>query len=154
MRFLGMPTDRLGGVVPLVVRVIVGVIMTAHGLQKLNAGIPKFGTVTLVPLGVPYADVMAYVVTFTELAGGVLLIVGLLSRLAALALLIEIATTLTLVKSHVGLIAPPARGAGAELDLALLAGFLTILLAGPGLVSLDGLLGVERRARRQGLASA
>jgi putative oxidoreductase len=152
MRFLGMPTHRLGGVVPVVVRLIVGVIMAAHGLQKLNAGIPKFATVTLVPLGIPYADVMAYVVTLTELIGGVLLVVGLLSRLSALALLIELATTLTLVKSHVGLIAPPARGAGAELDLALLAGLVTILLAGPGILSLDYLLRVERRARQPGLA--
>ena len=152
MRFLGTPTDRLAGVVPNVVRLIVGAIMIAHGLQKLNEGIPKFATITLVPLGIPYADVMGYVVTFTELIGGALLIVGLLSRLAALALLVELATTTTLVKSHVGLIAPPGRGAGAELDLALLAGFLTVLLAGPGRASLDYLLGVERRGRRDGPA--
>ncbi len=148
MRFLGMPTDRLGRVAPLLVRLIVGGIMTAHGWQKLNAGIPKFGTATLVPLGVPYPDVMAYVVTYTELIGGVLLIVGLLSRLAALALLIELVTTISLVKVNVGLIAPAARGAGAELDLALIAGFLTILLAGPGLLALDGLLRIERSPRR------
>jgi putative oxidoreductase len=146
MRFLGMPTDRLGGAATVIVRIVVGVIMTAHGLQKLNEGIPKFGSTTLVPLGVPYADVMAYVVTYTELIAGALLVVGLLSRLAALALLIELATTITLVKSHVGLIAPPAHGAGAELDLALAVGLLTILLAGPGLLSIDGLLRVERRA--------
>jgi putative oxidoreductase len=144
MRLLGLPTDRLAGAGPVVVRLIVGVIMTAHGLQKLNLGPAKFGAATLVPLGVPYADVMAYVVTFTELAGGILLVVGLLSRLAALALLIELVTTIVLVKSHVGLIAPPARGAGAELDLALIAGLLVILLAGPGRASIDHMLGIER----------
>lgn len=154
MRFLGMPTHRIAGVAPLLVRVIVGVIMIFHGLGKLTNGIGKFGTVTLVPLGVPYPDVMAYVVTSTEIVGGLLLVVGLLSRLAALALLIEMATTLTLVKSHVGLIAPAARGAGAELDLALVAGFLTVLLAGPGVLSLDSLLKIERWARRDSPAIA
>jgi putative oxidoreductase len=148
MRFLGLPTDRLAGVVPLFVRLIAGPIMTAHGLQKLNEGIPKFTTTTLVPLGVPYVDVMGYVVTFTELVGGVLLVVGLLSRLAGLALLVEMATTISMVKVQVGLIAAAGHGAGAELDLAIAAGLLTILFAGPGLVSLDYLLRVERRARR------
>jgi putative oxidoreductase len=154
MRFLGMPTHRIAGVAPLVVRVIVGVIMIDHGLTKLVNGIPQFGTVTLVPLGVPYPDAMAYVVTITEIVGGVLLVVGMLSRLAALALLIEMATTLTLVKSHVGLIAPATRGAGAELDLALAAGFLTVFLAGPGVLSLDSLLKIERWARRDSPATA
>ena len=147
MRLLGLPTDRLAGLGPIAIRLIVGVIMTAHGLQKLNLGPAKFGTVTLVPLGVPYADVMAYVVTGTELAGGALLVAGLLSRLAALALLVELGTTLYLVKMHVGLIAPAGGGAGAELDLALIAGLLTIFVAGPGRASLDYALRIERRAR-------
>jgi putative oxidoreductase len=128
--------------------------MTAHGLQKLNLGPAKFGTSTLVPLAIPYADVMAYVVTYTELAGGILLIVGLLSRLAALALLIELVTTTVLVKSHIGLIAPLGRGAGAELDLALIAGLLTVFFAGPGRISLDYLFRIERRPRRDSLAAA
>jgi putative oxidoreductase len=149
-----MPTDRLAGGAPIVVRLIVGVIMTAHGLQKLSLGPAKFGTATLVPLGVPYADVMAYVVTFTELAGGILLVVGLLSRLAALALLVELITTIALVKVNVGLIAPAARGAGAELDLALIAGLVMILLVGPGRASLDHLLRIETRARRDSPARA
>jgi putative oxidoreductase len=154
MRFLGAPTDRLIGIAPVFVRQIVGSIMLAHGLQKLSQGPATFGATFLQPRGVPYADVMAYVVTYTELTAGALLIVGLLSRLAALALLIELATAITLVKSHVGLIAPPASGAGAELDLALVAGFLTILLLGPGTLSLDYLLRVERRGRRRDPATA
>jgi uncharacterized membrane protein YphA (DoxX/SURF4 family) len=48
-----------------------------------------------------------------------------------------------LVKVNVGLIAPAQQGAGAELDLALIAGFLVILFAGPGSVSLDRMLGIE-----------
>ena len=38
---------------------------------------------------------------------------------------------------------------GAELDLALIAGFLAILLAGPGKISLDYGLGIERGTARE-----
>jgi putative oxidoreductase len=136
------------------VRLIVGPIMFWHGMQKLNGGIPNFTSTTLVPLGIPYANVMGNVVTYTELAGGVLLVAGLLSRVAALALLIELGTTISLVKVHVGLIAPAGHGAGAELDLALAAGLVTIFLAGPGILSLDYLLRLETRRRRESPAGA
>jgi uncharacterized membrane protein YphA (DoxX/SURF4 family) len=45
---------------------------------------------------------------------------------------------------NIGLIAPQGSGTGAELDLALIAGFLVILLAGPGRFSLDYALGLDR----------
>jgi putative oxidoreductase len=54
-----------------------------------------------------------------------------------------------LVKINVGLIAPPQQGAGAELDLALIAGFLVILFAGPGSVSLDRALGIEEGVQQR-----
>ena len=101
---------------------------------------------------------MGYVVTLVELLGGILLIIGLFSRLAALLLTIDLGVAILLVKVNVGLIAPPQQGAGAELDLALIAGFLVILFAGPGSVSLDRALGIEegvaqssapRRVRRR-----
>jgi putative oxidoreductase len=93
---------------------------------------------------------MGYVVTFSELIGGILLIIGLLSRLAALILTIDLVAAILLVKINVGLIAPQGSGTGAELDLALIAGFLVTLLAGPGRLSLDYALGIEREeaARR------
>jgi putative oxidoreductase len=47
-----------------------------------------------------------------------------------------------LVKVNVGLIS--AEGAVAELDLALIAGFIIVLLLGPGRLSLDHALGIER----------
>jgi putative oxidoreductase len=86
---------------------------------------------------------MGYVVTLVELGGGILLILGLFSRLAALLLTIDLVVAILLVKVNVGLIAPPQQGAGAELDLTLIAGFLVILFAGPGSLSLDRALGIE-----------
>lgn len=137
------PASRLAGFAPLIVRVIVGVIMAAHGWQKLVGGPGNFGGF-LQQLGIPLPGLMGYVVTLVELVGGLLLIVGLLSRLAALLLTIDLVVAILLVKVNVGLIAPPESGAGAELDLALIAGFLTILLAGPGRLALDHVLGIEK----------
>jgi uncharacterized membrane protein YphA (DoxX/SURF4 family) len=77
--------------------------------------------------------------------GGILLIVGLFSRLAALLLTIEFIVAILTVKIHVGLIAPPNSATpGAELDLTLIAGLLVILLTGPGRISLEHALGIER----------
>jgi len=102
-----------------------------------------------------------------ELIGGILLIVGLLSRLAALLLTIDLVVAIVLVKVNIGLLSP-ADGSevGAELELALIAGFLVVLLAGPGRVSVDQVLGYEgdlvqkaptrrrrRRSRRRGMFS-
>jgi putative oxidoreductase len=117
--------------------------MFAHGLQKLQGGPANFGGL-LSQLGVPALELMAYVVTFVELVGGALLIVGLLSRLSALLLTIDLVVAILLVKLNVGLIAPQGSGAGAELDLALIAGFLVILLAGRDRFSLDYALGIDR----------
>jgi putative oxidoreductase len=116
-----------------------------HGrprLPKLLAGPGNFGGF-LAQLGVPLPTLMGYVVTLVELVGGILLIVGLFSRLAALLLTIDLVVAILLVKVNVGLIAPAQQGAGAELDLALIAGFLVILFEGPGSLSLDRTLGIE-----------
>lgn len=158
MRTLNLSlTARLAGYAPLVARVIVGTIMATHGLQKLSAGPTTVGERELATLGVPLPVFTAYVVTFVELVGGILLIVGLLSRLAALALTIDRIAALLLGKVYVGriiaylllkinfeLIAPADNRVGAELDLALIAGFLVIVLAGPGKLSLDYVLGFEK----------
>ena len=144
MRTLALsPFSRLAGLAPLIVRVIVGVIMAAHGLQKLLGGPANFGGF-LQQLGVPAPTLMAFVVTFVELVGGILLILGLFSRLAALLLTIDLVFAILLVKLGVGLIAPADQpGTGYELDLALIAGFLVVLFAGPGPVSVDRAIGLD-----------
>ena len=79
------PLSQLAGLTPLAVRVILGIIMIAHGAQKLQMGPANFGQ-GLAEMGVPFPVLTGYVVTFVELIGGILLVVGLLSRLAALLL--------------------------------------------------------------------
>jgi putative oxidoreductase len=141
---LSLPaTRRLAAVAPVIVRVIVGLIMAAHGWQKLQGG-PSNMSGFLGGLGVPAPGLFAWILTLGELLGGLALVVGLLSRLAALGLIIDLVLAILLVKVNTGLIAPQGGGAGAELDLALIAGFVAVLLLGPGRPSLDHALGIEQ----------
>ena len=143
MRTLNLsPLARLAGLAPLAVRLIVGSIMFAHGLQKLQGGPGNFAQ-GLAGMGVPLPVLMAYVVTLVEVVGGLLLIVGLLSRLSALLLTINLTIAVLLVKTGVGFLSPQGGGVGAEFDLALIAGLLVILFAGPGRLSVDHALGLE-----------
>lgn len=144
MRALGLsPGGQLADFGPLLARVIVGIIMAAHGFQKLMGGPAAFGGF-LEQMNVPLPTLMGFVVTFVELVGGILLILGLLSRLAALLLTIDLIVAILLVKVNIGLLSPSDQpGVGAELDLALIAGFLVVLLAGPGKLAMDRALGIE-----------
>jgi putative oxidoreductase len=144
MRTLSLsPLSRLASLAPLAVRVIAGIIILAHGWQKLTeTGPGNFGGQMLAGLGVPLPVFMGYVVTFLEIIGGILLIVGFLSRLVALLLTIDLVIAILLVKVNVGFLSG-SSGTGAELDLALIACFLVILFAGPGRLSVDHALGLE-----------
>ncbi len=137
----------------LLARVIVGVLLFAHGYQKLfEIGVANFGDVFLEQLGIPLPGLAAWIVALVEFAGGLALILGLLSRVVALLATILLVVEILLVKLPVGLIAPVEGGPAAELDLALIAGLLVFLLVGPGRYSVDAGLtggdpGVRARSR-------
>lgn len=144
MRALGLTAaGRLGPLAPLLLRLGLGVIFIAHGAQKMQAGPANFGATTLAGLGVPAPGIVGWLVALAELGGGLLILIGLLTRLATLPPIGVMIGALVLVKSDIGLIAPEGAGAGAELDLALLTGLVALLIVGPGPVSLDRLLGSE-----------
>jgi len=122
----------------LVARVVLGVIFIAHGYQKLFVMGVETVAGFFARIGIPAPGLFAWVVTLWELLGGLAVLVGVLTRWAALGLaVIMVVATLT-VKLEVGLIAPPGRGTGYELDLALLALALMLVLAGPGKLSVEG----------------
>lgn len=83
---------------------------------------------------------MAPLITALEIGGGLLLIIGLGTRIVALLFALEMIGTTLLVKVDMGLIAQ--GGAGAELDLAMLAGSLAILFLGPGKLAVDNKIGL------------
>lgn len=122
---------------PLVIRITLGSIFIAHGSQKLfgafdGAGIK--GTTDFVDsLGFKPAALWAWLLALTEFAGGLGLIFGLLTRVAALGIIVIM--TVAIVKIHLkqGFFLP----GGFEYGLALLAMALSLVLSGGGKLSLD-----------------
>jgi putative oxidoreductase len=136
-----LSTTWTGDTAILVLRLAVGVVLAYHGWLKLP-DVPGFaGFVD--SLGIPAPDLMAYVVTYLELLGGIALIVGLATRYVAALFAVEMVFTILLVKLDVGLIAPDA-GVGAELDLLILAIALSLVLVGAGRWSMDALVSGRR----------
>jgi putative oxidoreductase len=128
---------------PVVARLMVGGMMIVHGADKF-AGEPamfgKFLDGQLFSTG----GVLGWLVILLEFVGGILLVVGLLSRVVALLFTLELVGAILVVTGERGLIG--AEMVGFERDLAYIAGFLVVLFAGPGRPSLDHAFGIERGA--------
>src|SRR5918996_5593022 len=133
---------RLAAATPVIVRLIVGGMMFVHGLDKIGSGPTGFGEFLGSQLGLPAGVFLGWVVTLLELVGGAMLVVGVLSRVIALLMTIELIGAIVLVTGERGLIG--AESVGFERDLADISGFIVVLLLGPGRPSLDHLLGLER----------
>lgn len=116
-----------------VLRAVLGLVMAAYGWQKVNGGIPQFRGF-LLSIGIP--GWMAYVSAYAELAGGLLLIAGLLTRFAAFAIFINMVVAVVMVTWKNGLMGP--QGYGFSLSLVAMA-FLLIFYGG-GSISLDAVL--------------
>lgn len=86
-------------------------------------------------MGVPVPEVSAVVVTLVEFLGGLALIIGLGTRVAAALLAIDMASAILIVHVKNGFFAP----GGVELPLTLLAANLCLMLAGAGALSGDGI---------------
>ena len=122
-----MPRMQLLGIA--ILRLVVGIVFTAHGAQKLF--VIGVGAVAHMfqGMGIPFAHAAAIVVAIVEFAGGIALILGLVTRYAALLLAIDMAVAVGKVHLHNGLF---ANKGGYEFPLTLLAACVMLALAGPG----------------------
>lgn len=126
-----------------ILRIITGIVFVAHGAQKVFVyGFAGVGG-AFAQMGVPMPAVMGPVIGLIELLGGVALIVGLFTRIAALALACDMLGAILLVHAAGGFFLP----AGLEFVLMLFGAALTILFAGPGALSVDGALASRGAAR-------
>lgn len=133
---------RLAPYAGTVLRVAMGIVFIAHGMQKFNNGVDGFAGF-LTSLNVPLPELMKWVVPLLEVGGGILLILGLATRLVAVLFALEMVGTILLVKMDAGLIGE--GGTGAEIDLMLLAGAIALALMGPGAAAVDRMIGLEPR---------
>src|SRR5215218_5951108 len=107
----------------LVVRVVAGTIMAAHGAQKLFGAFDGPGLAKTVEQMGP----MGYPVTVGECFGGLGLIVGFLTRFSAGSLIVIMLGAIAMVHGKNGFFLPT----GFEYNLALIGLLLPTLLAGP-----------------------
>jgi putative oxidoreductase len=136
------------GTALLVVRLVLGATMLAHGYQKLFvfgfAGI----TAGFTQMGIPVPGLMGPFITLLELLGGIALIVGLLARLAALGLACDMLGAMAFVHFRNGFFLPT----GFEFVFVLCGMAAAIALGGPGDLSVDSML-ARRRSRADPLAT-
>jgi len=125
-----------------ILRIMVGIVFTAHGAQKLF--VLGIGAVTHMfhGLGIPWPHIAAIVVTLVEFVGGIALILGLLTRYAALLLAIDMAVAVGKVHLHNGFF---LNKGGYEYALTLLAASVALALTGPGSPALGRLAKSGRR---------
>lgn len=116
-----------------IMRIVLGLIFTVHGLQKFQGGISNIAGY-FESLGIP--GFLAYIVAIIELVGGILIILGFGTRIiGTLLAIVMIGATIT-AKLDIGFIG--ANGlAGYELDLALAAMAVFFAFAGADKYSVD-----------------
>jgi putative oxidoreductase len=134
------------GAALLAIRLVMGPMLAYHGWKKLDAGVGKF-VATVGRYGFPVPEVLARVTIVIELVGGICLALGLLSRLWAGLATFQFLLIVAKVKWGVGVFGHPGRS-GFELDLLYAVTAAAVLLAGPGLLALDHLLGLETDPNR------
>ena len=126
--------DRLQPLGLLVLRLVLGAIMIAHGWQKIAGHLHGFMG-ALSHMGIPAW--MAYLVVAAEFGGGILVVVGFLTRFAAFAILIDMLVAILKVHLHNGL----TGDGGFEFPLALAAIAFSLIFSGAGAISLDWMRG-------------
>jgi len=117
----------LNDVVFMGLRSAIGMIFIGYGIGKFNPGFSNF----LSDIGLP--PEMQIPIALAELVAGILLIIGVLSRLSVSLLSIILLGAIFHVKGAQSL----TGDMGVELDLILLASSLVIMIAGPGRISLS-----------------
>jgi putative oxidoreductase len=135
--------------IPVPIRLALGVIFVAHGAQKVlgyfgGRGLMAF-TSGEAPLGLKPAWVWLGAAAFAEFIGGLLLVLGLMTRLGAFLIACVMVVAMAGVHWPRGFF---LQSGGVEYTVALLAMALGLLISGGGMVSMDSALMSSRGRRR------
>lgn len=121
-------------VVLLVARIILGVVLVAHGWPKLKGFKGTAGW--LASIGLKPGELFAGIAVLVEFFGGLMLIFGLFTQCVAALVVLQFIVIIAKVNWKKGLVG------GYELDLVILGLALTLWTVGGGTKSLDALFGL------------
>lgn len=133
----------------VLLRIAIAFVFVTEGIQKFlypeALGVGRF-----IKIGLPYPEITAPFVGGVEIVGGALVLIGLYTRLAAFALVIDMIVAITATKVPILLgygfwsFASPSGKTGfwaaaheARLDIMMLFSCVTLLVIGPGKMSFD-----------------
>ncbi|HEX9513178.1 MAG TPA: DoxX family protein [Puia sp.] len=117
----------------ILIRVITGIIIAKYGLETFNKGQMEGNVAWLKDVHFPSPFFMAYLGKISELIGGILLILGLLTRVVSIVLIINM-SVIIFIMGHGKVFGED------QLPFLLLLLFATFLFSGAGKWSLDHLL--------------
>jgi uncharacterized membrane protein YphA (DoxX/SURF4 family) len=133
----------------LLLRIAIAFVFVTEGIQKFLDP-EALGVGWFTKIGIPYPDIAVPIVGGVEILGGALVLIGLYTRLAAFALVIDMAVAITATRLPVLLghgfwgFAAPTGATGfwpaahdARLDIMMMFGCLLLLAIGPGKASFD-----------------
>lgn len=124
-------TDKGKDLALLILRIVFGVMMITHGLAKiadfanLSMGFPD-------PIGLGSKTSLILIIC-AEVGASALIIIGAITRLAAIPLIFGMVVAAFILHSPVSL-------SGSELPLIYLAFYICLLICGAGKYSVDGLI--------------
>lgn len=142
MSLLGPASPRQLSLGIALVRIITGVIFFAHGCQKFFVFGIAGATAAFGQMGIPAPSITAPLVAIVEVAAGLALILGVLTRLAALGLAINMLGAIFLVRLKGGFFGPN----GAEYEIVLFVACVALVIAGAGTLSVDEAIATRRTA--------
>jgi putative oxidoreductase len=119
-----------------VLRVVVGTVFLAHGIQKVFTYGVHGVAGGFASMGIPAPALTSVIVAVVELVGGALLILGFLTRWAAALNGFDMVVAILVVHLKNGFYAPK----GIEFPLTLLAACIALAIVGPGWPSVDAAL--------------
>ena len=118
--------------------------MIAHGFPKISGGLNH-----VVPMvtAAGFPAWMAYIVAATEFVGGIMVLVGLLTRFVAIAMFVEMMVIISKIKWHNGF----TGQTNYQLELMIAAVAFGLIFFGAGSISLDRpLFGKVRKSSSSG----
>ena len=113
---------------PLPIRVLTGIIFIAHGTPKL-VNIP--GTQHFFSHALGFPPEMAVIIALLEVIGGFAILIGILTRVAAGLVILEMIGIILHIKLSKGFVG------GFELEMLIMSICISLFITGPGRISVE-----------------